>query len=60
MLDYSNQAIRWRITQPSASTQNLSAPSGDDAGELGAVLTVRVGAVPAGGAGDVCFQAQIK
>ena len=60
VLDYSNQAIRWRITQPSASTQNLSAVSGDDAGELGAALTVRVGTVPAGGAGDVCFQAQIE
>ncbi len=60
VLAYSNQAIRWRITQPSTSTQNLSAVSGDDDGELGAVLTVRVGAVPAGGAGDVCFQAQIK
>ncbi len=58
--DYGNQAIRWRITQPSAGTQNLSAVSGDDDGELGAVLTVRVGAVPAGGAGDVCFRAQIK
>ena len=58
--DYGNQAIRWRITQPSVSSQNLSAPSDADAGELGAVLTVRVGAVPAGGAGDICFQAQIK
>ena len=60
VFDYGNQAVRWRITQPSASTQNLSAAADADAGELGAVLTVRVGAVPAGGAGDVCFQAGIN
>ena len=60
VLDYGNQAIRWRITAPTTSTQNLSAPVDTDAGELGAVLTVRVGPVPAGGTGDVCFQAQIK
>ena len=58
--DYGSQAIRWRVTAPSADTQNLTAPADTDAGELGAALTVRVGAVPAGGAGDVCFQAQIK
>ena len=43
-----------------ASRKNLTAAPNDDEGELGAVLTLRVGAVPAGGAGDVCFQAQIK
>ena len=58
--DYGSRAIRWRVTAPSADTQNLTAPADTDAGELGAALTVRVGTVPAGGAGDVCFQAQIK
>ena len=61
VLGYGGAAIRWRVTLPSASTQNLSADADSDAGEIsGNILTTRLDIVPAGGAGDVCFQAGIE
>ena len=61
VLGYGGAAIRWRVTLPSASTQNLSADADSDAGEIsGNILTTRLDTVPAGGAGDVCFQASIE
>ncbi len=57
--DYGGDAIKWTIKVPTVSADFLSAATADDAGELGAVLSVRLGTVPPTGAGEVCFQVTI-